>query len=125
MIDYKQIRILWLLHGVVNGCYYGAFETWGVLLEYTKWVDTPALLLEALYMNIGFVYTNCRDIIMYIRQDLRTPVKTVYGFGRATGQIYYFIFIASYFSQIFDVVSPVNIDYVNGSITAVPTGGTI
>ena len=35
LIDWKQIDIIYSIHGMVNGCYYGAFEAWGVLEDYT------------------------------------------------------------------------------------------
>lgn len=98
LIDYKQIKALWMIHGIVNGCYYGAFEVWGVLADYAGWINSPEIIVNSFVMNMGFIYVNLRDIWLYARRDGRTPIKTAYAFGNHLGQLYYFLFISEYYS---------------------------
>ena len=115
LIDEKQITVLWMIHGIVNGCYFGAFEVWGVLGEYTAWANEPQIVVDSFVMNMGYVYINARDIWFYLKMDGRTPIKTPYALGNHFGQLYYFMFIATYYSQLFETHAPVDLNYVTGA----------
>jgi hypothetical protein len=39
-------------------------------------------------------------------EDTRTPIKSNYSLGLSIGQIYYFILISSYFTQVFETINP-------------------
>lgn len=110
-----QIYFVWSLHGALNGCYYGGFEAWSVMLRYTEWINEPSIIGWTLLSNLGFIYTNLRDIWLYFVKDKRTPIRSMYALGLTFGQIIYFIFIARYYSEQFETIAPENIQYLYGS----------
>jgi len=70
-------ELIWLLYHVYdlsNGCYNGGFEYYYSLLNYIDWYDNPSLILQNVLYNFGFIYTNVRDVYMYIRQDRRSII---------------------------------------------------
>ena len=102
-------KLIWLLHSVYSvsqGCYYGGFEVYYALSDYSDWLYDPYIIMFNCINNIGFIYTNIRDIYYMIRKDTRTPIKSNYSLGLAIGQIYYFTLISSYFTQIFETINP-------------------
>ena len=109
LINDQLIAVLYSIHGLVNGCYYGAFEAWGILGDYTHWLDDPGKIASAAAWNAGFVAVNVRDLYMYFVRDRRTPIKSPYAVGRAMGQLYYLLLVSSYFSQVFVTVPPESI----------------
>jgi len=38
LINDKIIAIIYSIHGISNGCYYGAFEVWGALGDYSEFL---------------------------------------------------------------------------------------
>jgi len=116
LINDQLIAILYSLHGLVNGCYYGAFEAWGTLGDYTLWLEDPGKIASAGAFNAGFVAVNLRDLWMYFVRDRRTPIKSPYAVGRAIGQLYYLLLVSSYFSQLFVTVAPDSISPFSGDI---------
>mgnify|MGYP001135357886 CR=1 FL=1 len=94
LINDKVIAIIYAIHGLSNGCYYGGFEAYGALANYMDWVDEPALIWRNFSINFGFIYTTLRDLYYYFIKDFRSPIKTDYELGRAFGHFYYFMLIS-------------------------------
>lgn len=94
LINDQLIAILYSLSGLTNGCYYGAFEVWGTLGDYTTWIEQPETIVNSFAANFGFIYVNVRDLYFYVKRDMRTPVKTIFDVGLKIGQLYYFLFIS-------------------------------
>ena len=70
-------ELIWLLYHVYdlsNGCFNGGFEYYASLLNYVDWYENPSLMLYNVLYNFGFIYTNVRDVYMYIRQDRRSII---------------------------------------------------
>jgi hypothetical protein len=76
LINDKIISIHYSIHGISNGCYYGAFEVWGALGDYTEFLEEPDLITTSFTTNFGFIYTVVRDLILYVQRDPRTPIKS-------------------------------------------------
>ena len=45
LINDKIAAIIYSLHGLSAGCYYGGFEAYGSILRFTSWVETPEEIL--------------------------------------------------------------------------------
>lgn len=114
LINDKIAAILYSIHGVSVGCYYGGFEVFGSLVRYTTWVQTPWEIVENLINNFGFIYTGFRNIYQFFIKDGRTPIKNEYGLALVTGQIYYYLLISRYFSELTYTVSPSPLDVQTG-----------
>ena len=106
LINDKLIWLLWNIYELSTGCYYGGFEAYYALADYADWIYDPNLLFYNIINNMGFIYTNIRDIFFMLRRDTRTPIKINYSLGLAIGQIYYFTLISNYFVQVFETVNP-------------------
>ena len=65
LINDKIIAVLYSLHGISNGCYYGAFEVWGSLGDYADFLSNPSLIMTSFTTNFGFIFTNARDLYLY------------------------------------------------------------
>ena len=98
LINDKVIAIIYSIHGLSNGCYYGGFEAFGAIANYADWIYEPEIILRNFFINLGFVYTSIRDLYFYFIKDYRSPIKTDFELGRGFGQLYYFIFISNSFS---------------------------
>lgn len=98
IINDKAIGLLYAVHGLVTGCYYGGFELWSALSSYVAWVYDAEFVARSSGWNAGFIYTNIRDIWLYAARDPRTPIKSIYSLGLRIGQLYYFILISEFFS---------------------------
>lgn len=114
LINDKIAAIIYSLHGLSAGCYYGGFEIYGGLGKYISWYETPYEIFENFLNNFGYIYTGIRDIIFFGMQDARTPIKNEYGLAVTIGQIYYWLLISRHFSQLTYTVSPIPIDLVTG-----------
>lgn len=89
-----------------QGCYYGGFEAYYSLADYSEWLYEPIIMWYNLLNNFGFIYTNIRDIHYMVIRDPRTPIKSNYSLGLAFGQLYYFVLISDYFVQVFSTINP-------------------
>lgn len=85
LINDKIAAIIYSLHGVSIGCYYGGFEVFGSLLRYVTWLKTPWEIAENFMNNFGFIYTGFRDICFFFIKDGRTPIKDEYGLALVIG----------------------------------------
>jgi hypothetical protein len=65
LINDKIIAIIYSIHGISNGCYYGAFEVWGALGDYTNFLENPELITTSFTTNFGFIYANVRDLYLF------------------------------------------------------------
>lgn len=83
--------------------------------DYTYWMQVPRILLTSIIHDYGFIYTEIRDIIMFIFRDNKSPIRTNFEFGKAIGHIYYFTFISSTFSTNVTTVAPTSIDPESGT----------
>ena len=120
IINDKIAAIIYSLHGLSAGCYYGGFEAYGGILRFTSWVDEPMEILTNFLNNLGFIYTAIRDIVFFIDEDARTIIKDEYGLAVTIGQIYYWLFISNHFSQLVYTVNPNPINEVTGIIERSP-----
>lgn len=85
LINDKIISVIYNIHDISEGCYYGGFEAYGALANYFAWYYEPSILTQNIVFNFGFIYVNVRDIIVWLQRDSRTPLRTMYQLGRHVG----------------------------------------
>jgi len=85
LINDKIAAIIYSIHGLCAGCYYGGFEIYGGLGKYISWYETPYEIFENFLNNFGYIYTGIRDMIFFGMEDARTPIKNEYGIAVVLG----------------------------------------
>lgn len=53
------------IYDINYSCYYGAFEAWAQMLNYTLFVYNPMILLWNLIYNFGLMYNAIKDTITF------------------------------------------------------------
>ena len=116
LINDEIIWMLYNLYDLSNSCWYGGYEVFGGLTDYgAAWTDADRLQ-DNIVNDLGFIYTNIRDIIFFFLQNERAIIRSLFELGKSFGQLYYFIFISGFFATVINTVAPVQIDPATGTI---------
>ena len=63
------IYIPFMVHALIDECYYGALEIVDLSLEYVQFASTPDIVLFNLVYNIGDIYNSLRNIVFYFFEN--------------------------------------------------------
>ena len=66
LINDEYIWLLYHFYLLSDGCFFSGFEYYSSLINYADWYEDPDLIKWNILYNVGYIYTNVRDIVMYI-----------------------------------------------------------